>query len=63
MNLDILPNDDQETKDVQLVKEQILELNDKFDYLLYLMIKAQKINYKNQEKQYEISDSKVNYPL
>lgn len=35
------------TKDVDLVKSQILQINDKFDYLVAMMISAKAIRVKN----------------
>ena len=42
-NEDIIPSINQVEKDVELVKQQILDLNDKFDYIIFMMIKNQKL--------------------
>lgn len=34
---------DEKERDLETIKEQILDLNDKFDFLVSLMIKGQKI--------------------
>jgi hypothetical protein len=38
-NEDLCPGIDQQVIDIEVVKEQILDLNDKFDFLINLMIK------------------------
>lgn len=38
-NENLVPPPNQTEIDVEIVKEQILNLNDKFDYLLYVMMK------------------------
>lgn len=43
MNEDLLPEKDQKAIDLEVVKEQILDLNDKFDYLLHVLMKEKKI--------------------
>lgn len=42
-NESLVPPPNQTDIDVEIVKEQILNLNDKFDYLLYVMMKNQKL--------------------
>jgi hypothetical protein len=42
-NEDLVPPPDQKEIDIEIVKEQILDLNDKFDYLILLMMKNKKM--------------------
>lgn len=49
MNEGLMPEKDQKAIDLEIVKEQILDLNDKFDYLLYVMMKEKKIENKGGE--------------
>ena len=42
-NLDLIPRD-VNAENIEVVKEQILDLNDKFDFLISLMMKGQKLN-------------------
>ena len=49
-NDELLPEPDVASQDLKVVKDQILDLNDKFDYLMYLMIKGEKLS-KNQNKE------------
>jgi hypothetical protein len=44
-NTNLLP-EDTNGKNIDLVKEQILDLNDKFDFLLSLLMKGQKLGVK-----------------
>ncbi len=55
MKLERLDNEDLIPEDVhgnhiEIVKEQILDLNDKFDFLISLMIKNQKLDVKTGEQ-------------
>jgi hypothetical protein len=43
--LDIAPGEDKMRKDMDVVKDQILELNEKFDYLMFMLIKSNKIAF------------------
>jgi hypothetical protein len=43
-NDDMVPKENPMEKDLDIVKSQILDLNDKFDYLIYLMIKNNKLS-------------------
>jgi hypothetical protein len=54
MNEGMLPEKDQKAIDLEVVKEQILDLNDKFDYLLYVMMKDRRLQNKGGE--YEIAE-------
>lgn len=47
MNENLLPEKDQKAIDIEVVKEQILDLNDKFDYLLFVMMKDKRIQPKD----------------
>jgi hypothetical protein len=42
-NEDLVPPPDSQHQELEIVKEQVIDLNDKFDYLVSLMIKNQKI--------------------
>lgn len=50
-NMDITSSKKTEN-DIEIVKDQVLELNDKFDYLVYLFLKSQRIK-KEESKQGE----------
>ena len=47
-NEDLIP-EDVHGNQIEIIKEQIIDLNDKFDFLVSLMIKSQKINVKHNE--------------
>ena len=49
MNENLLPERDQKAIDLEVVKEQILDLNDKFDYLLSIMMKERRIEPKGED--------------
>ena len=49
MNEGLLPEVDQKAIDLEVVKEQILDLNDKFDYLLFVLMKERRIEQKNDD--------------
>jgi hypothetical protein len=49
MNEGLLPEKDQKALDLEVVKEQILDLNDKFDYLLFVLLKDKKLENKGGE--------------
>lgn len=48
-NEDLIP-EDVHGNHIEIVKEQILDLNDKFDFLISLMIKNQKLDVKTSEQ-------------
>lgn len=48
-NEDLVPGVDQQVIDVEIIKEQIIDLNDKFDFLVSLLIKNQKIAVRKDE--------------
>ena len=49
-NEDLVPPESEEKVGIEIIKEQIIDLNDKFDFLINLMIKNQKIGViKNPE--------------
>ena len=50
-NEGLLPEKDQKAIDLEVVKEQILDLNDKFDYLLYVMMKDRRLESKGEDYQ------------
>lgn len=37
-----------------MVREQILEINDKFDYLLMMLLKGNMIHYREEKKNFEM---------
>jgi hypothetical protein len=39
----MLPKEDEKGVTVDIIKEQILDLNDKFDYILFLLMKQKQI--------------------
>lgn len=58
-NNDILPPESSTEKDLQVVKEQILDLNDKFDYLLYLLVKDRKIGKDQNSDEFALQPSQA----
>ena len=42
-NIDLVPKRDQTSIDAEIVKDQVIDLNDKFDYLLYILFKSGKL--------------------
>lgn len=48
-NENLVPGEDETQRDVEIIKEQIIDLNDKFDFLVSLLIKSQKIGMKKDE--------------
>jgi hypothetical protein len=47
-NMDLVPVDEK-GEHIELIKEQILDLNDKFDFLISMMIKSRKVIVKEVE--------------
>ena len=43
MNEGLLPEKDQKAIDIEVVKEQVLDLNDKFDYLMFVLMKERRV--------------------
>ena len=62
-NEDICPGVDQKVIDIEVIKEHIIDLNDKFDYLVNLMIKNKKIaviKKKDEEAEFAIGKETSN---
>jgi len=55
-NEDLIP-EDVHGNHIEIVKEQIIDLNDKFDFLISLMIKNQKLDVKNAENMEDLDFS------
>lgn len=58
MNEELVPFDEN-SHNIEVVKEQILDLNDKFDFLVSLLIKSQKLNVEVSEEN-DVHDFVVN---
>jgi hypothetical protein len=58
-NEDLVPPPDQTEVDVEVIKDQILTLNDKFDYLLYVMMKNQKLGHEVSSSDFTVDESKI----
>lgn len=54
-NKDLLPNDEQGDH-IEIIKDQILDLNDKFDYLVKLMLQGQALNATSELKATPVYD-------
>jgi hypothetical protein len=52
-NQELLPNDEQ-GESIDVIKEQVLDLNDKFDYLVKLMIENETMQAKSVIKEKKI---------
>ena len=48
-NDDLVPGESQDVVDVEIIKEQIIDLNDKFDYLITLLLQDQQIAVSRDE--------------
>lgn len=55
-NEDLIP-EDVHGNHIEIVKEQIIDLNDKFDFLISLMIKNQKLDVKNADNMEDLDFS------
>lgn len=55
------PGIDQHVVDIEIVKEQIIDLNDKFDFLINLLIKNNKmgVQKKENDSEFVIGDAQV----
>jgi hypothetical protein len=62
MNENLLPEKDQKAIDIEVVKEQILDLNDKFDYLLFVMMKDKRLQNKDGDYQIHEPIASINAP-
>ena len=55
MNEELMPDKDQKAIDIEIVKEQILDLNDKFDYLMYVLMKDRRLE--NKDGDYQVTSA------
>ena len=55
-NMELAPPVEQTTIDLDIVKEQIIDLNDKFDFLIFTMMKNRKLAQERGTKQFIIGD-------
>ena len=62
LNEGLLPEKDQKAIDLEVVKEQILDINDKFDYLLFVLMKERRIENKSGEFQLTQTPNEVLSP-
>lgn len=55
-NEELIP-EDVKGKHIEIVKEQIIDLNDKFDYLITLMLKSKKMEMQKVDTGFGKSDT------
>jgi hypothetical protein len=58
-NEGLVPPPDQTDMDVEIIKDQILTLNDKFDYLLYVMMKNSKLGHEPSSSDFTVDESRI----
>lgn len=53
--------EDVKSKHLEIIKEQVLDLNDKFDFLVTLLIKSNKLGAQRKEKEFDHTEHEFYY--